>query len=848
MNSPEQKTILLVEDEALIAMVVANTIKQFGYKVIIANSGEKAVEFAGKNKNISLVLMDLSLGKGIDGAEAAKQILSERTLPIVFLTSHDEKEYVDKVKEITRYGYVIKNSGDFVLESSIKMVFELFDAHEKTRESEERYRRIIEELTGYFYTVHIRDGKVVKITHSEACESVTGYRSEEFKASPHLWIDMVFPEDRRQVMKYVQRILSGKHISPIEHRIRRKDGQIRWVSHTPIVQFYPMGNLISYDGLVKDITRRKLMEEELRAHQAELEIQNKELRQAKAELEASRAELEHRVAERTEELRRANEELRLEIIDRKQMSEELKKSELRYRNLIYSLPDAIILHDGERILSSNPAALRHFGLKDKTNLIGKRILDFIDPGDREAVADSIESTRKTENITWVTKVKLVQDSAGFEYVECMNSIVDYVGRKLLLMSMRDITNRVSMEESLARTRHQQKAILDNVPDIAWLKDRESRFILANKPFGEACGIKPEDLPGKTDLDIWPRELAEKYRKDDREIIQSGMGKQIEELLTDKEGNIIWLETIKTPILNDRGNVIGTAGIARDITLRKQQEEQLRQYREQLEHLVEERTAELTEVNKLLQQELFEHKLTEEKVQKLNVELEERILELKTFNYSVSHDLKTPLIAIEGFSRILMEKHSQLLDAKGQHFLDIIYKSTKKVNELIEDLHEFFSVGQKAIKSSTINMEKMINDIITDFKTILPDDVFTVEFSALPPAYGDKKMINQVLVNLFGNAIKYSKPKGAAIITIEGRVKEGKSVYSVKDRGIGFPMECADNIFDVFERLHGSDEFEGTGIGLAIVKRIIQRHGGDVWAEGTVNEGATFYFSLPGKGA
>jgi light-regulated signal transduction histidine kinase (bacteriophytochrome) len=196
----------------------------------------------------------------------------------------------------------------------------------------------------------------------------------------------------------------------------------------------------------------------------------------------------------------------------------------------------------------------------------------------------------------------------------------------------------------------------------------------------------------------------------------------------------------------------------------------------------------------------------------------------------------------------MEKHSQLLDAKGQHFLDIIYKSTKKVNELIEDLHEFFSVGQKAIKSSTINMEKMINDIITDFKTILPDDVFTVEFSALPPAYGDKKMINQVLVNLFGNAIKYSKPKGAAIITIEGRVKEGKSVYSVKDRGIGFPMECADNIFDVFERLHGSDEFEGTGIGLAIVKRIIQRHGGDVWAEGTVNEGATFYFSLPGKGA
>lgn len=658
-----------------------------------------------------------------------------------------------------------------------------------------------------------------------------------------------------------------------------------------------------------------------------------------------------------------------DITERKQAEEALRQSELHYKGLIESSPDAIILHDGEKILFLNSTAKKLLGSRKKENFLGRKMLDFIHPEDKGVVAQDIDLIRQTGKITPTKEVKLIRDDRRIVHIDYTGSAVDYVGLRLQQIFIRDITDRVRAEEALAQTRRQQQAILDNIPDVAWLNDKEGRYILANRSFGKASRLNPEVLPGKTDFDVWPRDLAEQRRTVDRAVMQSGKRMKLEEQITAVDGSVIWIETVKTPVFDNNGKVIGTAGIARDITLRKKQEKQLRQYQEELGQLVEERTAELLKVNALLEQELVEHERTEEALritqfsvdrsadpvfwigpdarllyvnditcrvlgysreellsmtihdidlnfpvtewprhwgglkkrgsitfesihftkegtvipvevtsnyleykgreyncafvrditerkraqemfQTLNKELEQRVVELKvinkeleTFNYSVSHDLRAPLIAIEGFSRILIEKQSHHLDAKGRHFLNMINKNTKKLNELIIDLLDFFGLGRKNIKNVTIDMEKMVNDIISDFNSMFPEDTFRVEFNTLPVAQGDRKMIRQILINLMGNAIKYSRPKGTAIIEIGGWVEKEKNVYFVKDHGIGFPMEQADKIFEVFERLHSTDEFEGTGIGLAIVKRVVHKHGGNIWVEAKENEGATFYFSL-----
>ncbi|MCX5810609.1 MAG: PAS domain S-box protein [Proteobacteria bacterium] len=798
--------ILIAEDDLTTRTILTELLKKQGHEVVATANGMEAWAAIQQPNAPRLAILDWMMPE-MDGIELCRRIRTlETDQPpyIIMLTVKDEKVNIVAGLEAGADDYLTKpynpgelrariNVGRHMLELQIAMG----DKVRQLRESEARYRVAIEGSSDGVAIVK----DLAHVYVNERFLRMFGYEHvEEILGKPPYF--NVHPDDLKRVKSYAIMRVQGKDV-PEQYEFRgiRKNGTS--------IDIEVSVNAITYEG--------------------------------------ERAILAY---------------LR-DVTERKQMTEELKKSELRYRSLIESSPDAIILHDGERILYSNPAALRHFGLGETKKLIGRKILDFIHPEDREAVADSIGSTRETENVTPMARmklvrddgefVKLVRDDGEFVYVECTSSTVDYGVCKLFLMNMRDMTLRLQTEAALDRIRLQQKAILDNIPDIAWLKDKESRFILANEPFGKACGVRPEDLPGKTDLDIWPGALAEKYRADDREAMQSGTRRQIEETLTDKEGHTIWIETTKTAIRHDSGEVIGTVGIARDITARKRQEEELLRYREELERLVDERTVELTKVNALLQQELSEHKLTEEKVQGLNRELEQRVSELnitnkelETFNYSVSHDLRTPLIAMEGFSRILMERHGHHLDEKGQRLLGMINRNTKRMGELIEDLLAFFSLGRKNIKFTTIDMEKITNDIITDFKTIFPNDTFHFGLDQLPQAYGDKKMVRQVLINLMGNAIKYSRPKGSAAIRVGGWMEEEKNTYYVKDNGIGFSMEHAGRIFEVFERLHSSDEIEGTGVGLAIVKRVVLKHGGGVWAEAKADEGATFYFSLPGR--
>jgi light-regulated signal transduction histidine kinase (bacteriophytochrome) len=254
-------------------------------------------------------------------------------------------------------------------------------------------------------------------------------------------------------------------------------------------------------------------------------------------------------------------------------------------------------------------------------------------------------------------------------------------------------------------------------------------------------------------------------------------------------------------------------------------------------VLEERAAEIKQLNAELEQRVAER--TEQ--------LEGANKELESFSYSVSHDLRTPLRAIDGFSRILLDDYAGKLDDEGKRLLNVVRDNTSRMGQLIDDILKFSRTGRLELAFSEIDMEGLAREVYAELRPSAGDELQVV-IGHIPPAIGDLSMMRQVFVNLLSNAIKFSHTRKDAKIVVGNSVGENETIYYVKDNGAGFDMQYADKLFGVFQRLHGVTEFEGTGIGLAIVKRIITRHGGRVWAEGKVNEGATLYFALPTKEA
>ena len=298
--------------------------------------------------------------------------------------------------------------------------------------------------------------------------------------------------------------------------------------------------------------------------------------------------------------------------------------------------------------------------------------------------------------------------------------------------------------------------------------------------------------------------------------------------------------------NDAGEVQGIFAAARDITALRRAEKELKAAHDELELRVEERTDELKRANNALELEIHERKEVEKLIALRTKLLEVTNKELESFSYSVSHDLRAPLRAIDGYSRMILRDQRDHLNDDAKRKFDLIRSNTQMMGKLIDDLLAFSRLGRLEINMTRLDMEGLVNDVWMELQIINPDRRIDFKIDKVPASKGDRTLIKQVYYNLLSNAVKYTKNRDQARIETGGYRGENENVYYVKDNGVGFDMDYYDKLFGVFQRLHSADEYEGTGVGLAIVQRIIHRHGGSVWAEGQVEEGAAFYFTLPIK--
>lgn len=244
-------------------------------------------------------------------------------------------------------------------------------------------------------------------------------------------------------------------------------------------------------------------------------------------------------------------------------------------------------------------------------------------------------------------------------------------------------------------------------------------------------------------------------------------------------------------------------------------------------------------------------LQAEEVESLRVALQERTAELEAatqelekFSYSVSHDLRAPLRAIEGFSKIVLEDYSDKLDDEGKRYLNIIDGSSRRMTTLLDDLLIFSRLGRQAMVLSEINMKEMVEAVWDELRFENGSRQIDLKISSPPDAQSDPALIHNIWKHLLGNALKFTAPRKDAKIEVSGKKEAERLVYCIKDNGVGFEMKSAQKLFGVFQRLHSAEEFPGNGIGLALVQRLVRRHGGEVWTEAKLDAGATFWFSLP----
>ena len=609
----------------------------------------------------------------------------------------------------------------------------------------------------------------------------TGFPEEEQLG--YRWLEQLHPEDRdKTVSDWMEKVKTGSSFD-IEFRIRKSDGIYHWFKTRAVPMHDADGNIIKWFGSNTDLD---------------------EIIKARDQLKAFSKELEQKVDERTKELQRSkillNETGRLAKVGGWEID--------LVENTLYWSETTHEIHEVEPGFVPNVELGINFYAPEAIPVISKCIESAIKHG--MPFDEELELITAKKNRIWVRTVGKAYRENG-EIVKIGGMIQDINERKLAEMES------LRKSEQLQLLSNELETIIDSIPGLVFYKDTKNRYIRVNKYICDAHKMSKKQLEGINLNDLYPREQAQAYYQDDLQVIRSGQSK----INIDEPWGNRWVSTSKIPYLNDTGEVIGVIGVSMDVTERKLAEEELKKHRDHLEELVNERTMELDNAI---------------------IGLKRSNQELEQFAYVASHDLQEPLRMVSSYTQLLERRYKDQLDQDARDFIFFAVDGANRMQHLINDLLDYSRVTTRGKPFVKLDLSTVLGHAIANLQKKVQETGALIVNDDLPFVYGDEVQLVRVFQNLLDNAMKF---RGAdpPRINVSAKTIDDKIQISITDNGIGIDKIYSDRVFTIFQRLHTKVEYPGTGIGLAICKRTIERHGGKIWFESEPGKGTTFYFTL-----
>ena len=508
----------------------------------------------------------------------------------------------------------------------------------------------------------------------------------------------------------------------------------------------------------------------------------------------------------------------VDITDRKRAEEALRASEERLRLITNLVPHGIFAKDAAgRYIFANRALADGCGLPVE-EILGKTDFDLVsDRAQAEAYMAGDRAVIESGVAKFIAEEPNTDLSGRTRFLQTTKIpfTVPETGESAVMGVWVDITERKLAKQKLEESEQRFQTMANSMSQLAWIARGNGFIEWYNQRWYDYTGTTPEAMEGWGWQSVHDAEKLPAVMERWTESIAAGEAFEMEFPLRGADGKFRRFLTRALPFKDAAGRVMRWFGTNTDVDELKRAEDEIRRLNTELEQRVVERTAQLEVANK----------------------------ELEAFSYSVSHDLRAPLRAMDGFSQALIEECGEQLPAEGKRYLRTIREGARRMGALIADLLAFSRLSRIPLTKRKVDAGKLVQEVLADLAAEQKGRQIDLRTGKLPACLGDPALLRQVWANLLSNAFKYSANRKPAVIEIGCTREPEGNVYFVRDNGAGFDMRYADKLFGVFQRLHRAEDYEGTGVGLAIVRRVIHRHGGRVWAEAEVDRGATFYFTL-----